>query len=94
MRLALAWFLVISKKVCVEMFSVGLRRGVQAASLVATRVVPVLQLQRVLPVGAQTLGVRGVKTSTGIVGLPFDPNGRQTLIAMAQQVLDTVQVLN
>jgi hypothetical protein len=32
------------------------------------------------------------KTSTGLVGLAVDPNGRETLNNLSQQVLATVQV--
>ena len=32
------------------------------------------------------------KTSTGLVGLAVDPNGRETLISVSQQILGAVKV--
>ena len=32
------------------------------------------------------------KTSTGLVGLAVDPNGRENLIAVADQILDSITV--
>jgi hypothetical protein len=41
-----------------------------------------------------TRGLATYKTSTGLVGLAVDPNGRETLLNLSAQIMEAVKVRN
>ena len=42
----------------------------------------------------QSRGFATYKTSTGLTGLRVDPNGRETLLKLSEEVLHDVKVIN
>lgn len=56
------------------------------------RLCPVASVARRQFCGATGRGLGTYKTSTGLVGLAVDPNGRENLFNLAQKVLQAVKV--